>query len=167
MFSHVICKFLLTLSFITIIYAAKSESTINKPEKCGLKASSSSTVRIHYRSRVWGQEEYFESTYIREAPLEVKLGNGNLLKGIEDGIHGMCTGEIRRLLIPPNQAYGAIGIPNLVPPNTAIVVDVEMVNVNSPFSLWFWISGLILFSAFLLFGRKPIKGDTSNIKKKE
>ncbi|KAG1512902.1 hypothetical protein G6F53_004832 [Rhizopus delemar] len=108
--------------------------TINKPEKCGLKASSSSTVRIHYRSRVWGQEEYFESTYIREAPLEVKLGNGNLLKGIEDGIHGMCTGEIRRLLIPPNQAYGAIGIPNLVPPNTAIVVDVEMVNVNSPFS---------------------------------
>ncbi|KAG0738398.1 hypothetical protein G6F57_012073 [Rhizopus arrhizus] len=145
MFPHVICKLLLTLSFITTIYASKSESkinqptklfggTISKPEKCGLKASSSSTVRIHYRSRVWGQEEYFESTYIRKAPLEVKLGNGNLLKGIEDGIHGMCTGEIRRLLIPPNQAYGAIGIPNLVPPNTAIVVDVEMVDVNSPFS---------------------------------
>ncbi|KAG1136510.1 hypothetical protein G6F37_011939 [Rhizopus arrhizus] len=145
MFPHVICKLLLTLSFITTIYTSKSESkinqptklfggTISKPEKCGLKASSSSTVRIHYRSRVWGQEEYFESTYIREGPLEVKLGNGNLLKGIEDGIHGMCTGEIRRLLIPPNQAYGAIGIPNLVPPNTAIVVDVEMVDVNSPFS---------------------------------
>jgi FK506-binding protein 2 len=89
-------------------------------------------------------------------------------KGIEDGIDGMCAGEVRRLLIPANQgkqshrfilslysswslAYGDLGLPNLVPrkcltlfflkkktykttANSAIVVDVEMVEVISQFS---------------------------------
>ncbi|CAO3663058.1 unnamed protein product [Rhizopus stolonifer] len=140
---------------------------ISKPESCGFKASSTSIVKIHYRSRVWGKEEYFESTYLRQIPLEYKLGSGKLLKGIENGVHGMCTGEIRRLVIPADQAYGELGIPNLVPSNTAIVVDVEMISVKSPFSSpWFWISGTVLFGSLFLFGR-PKKQSASVVPEKK
>ncbi|KAG1474821.1 hypothetical protein G6F56_000116 [Rhizopus delemar] len=139
MIFNVISKCLLVLSYIAVINATNIESEteqptkllggiISKPESCGFKASSTSIVKIHYRSRIWGKEEHFENTYLRQIPLEYKLGSGKLLKGIENGVHGMCTGEIRRLVIPADQAYGELGIPNLVPSNTAIVVDVEMLN---------------------------------------
>ncbi|KAI9280024.1 FK506-binding protein 2A [Sporodiniella umbellata] len=139
---------------------------ISRPDKCGYKASSTSHVKMHYRSRVWGTDEYFENTYLKNEPLDYKLGNGNLLKGIEDGVHGMCTGEIRRLVIPGDQAYGERGIPNLVPANSAIVVDVEMVYVASPFSPWFWIGGFILFGSLYTFGWPKKQGDIEATKSK-
>ncbi|KAI9264749.1 hypothetical protein BY458DRAFT_458121 [Sporodiniella umbellata] len=125
---------------------------LKKPEKCGFKASASSDIKVHYRARAWGQEEFYENTYLREKPLEVTLGKGKLIKGIEEGIDGMCTGEVRRLLIPSYKAYGDLGIPNFVPPNTAVVVEVEVVEVISQFSNpWFWLSGIALCFVFYLY----------------
>ncbi|KAG1049425.1 hypothetical protein G6F46_007324 [Rhizopus delemar] len=176
MFSFMLYKCLLLLLLVVSVCLANKESemeqptkllggVLHKPEKCGFKADTSSTVKLHYRARAWGQDTFFENTYQREAPLEFKLGKRKLVKekGMEDGIDGMCAGEVRRLLIPANQAYGELGLSNLVPPNTAIVVDVEMVEVISQFSNpWFWVSGLFLCVAFYLYMQQAQQGDSTS-----
>ncbi|KAG0942794.1 hypothetical protein G6F57_003827 [Rhizopus arrhizus] len=174
MSSFILYKCLLLLSLVITVCLANKEAemeqptkllggVLHKPEKCGFKASTSSTVRLHYRARAWGQDTFFENTYQREAPIEFKLGKRKLVKGIEDGIDGMCAGEVRRLLIPAHQAYGDLGLSNLVPPNSAIVVDVEMVEVISQFSNpWFWVSGLFLCVSFYLYMQQAQQGDSSS-----
>ncbi|CAO3695229.1 unnamed protein product [Rhizopus stolonifer] len=162
MLPKLIQKYVLFLSFVAIVHAnTESEleqptkllgGILSKPDKCGFKASSTSNIKIHYRARAWGNEDFFENTYMRDSPLQLTLGKSKLIEGIQEGVDGMCTGEIRRLLIPSYKAYGELGIPNLVPPNTAIVVDIEMVEVISQFSSpWFWLSGVVLCVLFYLY----------------
>ncbi len=43
------------------------------------------------------------------APLEFKVGQGNLIKGFENGVKGMVVGERREVEIPPEDAYGKKG----------------------------------------------------------
>lgn len=43
------------------------------------------------------------------------------------GIENMCVGEVRRLLIPSALAYGEMGIPDLIEPNTNLVYEVELI----------------------------------------
>lgn len=94
---------------------------MRKPEGCKYKIEGNSEVLLHYRARVWGEERYFEDTYTEGAPVKYKLGmtfkfliyftlpvinlctiigRDKVMKGLEKGISGMCTGEVRRLLIP-------------------------------------------------------------------
>ncbi|KAI8984100.1 hypothetical protein BDF20DRAFT_365575 [Mycotypha africana] len=72
----------------------------------------------------------------------------------------MCEGEIRRLLIPADLAYGQLGLPNSVPGNTAVVYEVEMLYVNSPFSNpWFWTGLSLLVLAFIFSSKFNRMGD--------
>lgn len=47
--------------------------SLRKPESCGYKVSSNSEIHYHYRARVWGETEFYESTYGGE-PYKAKLG---------------------------------------------------------------------------------------------
>ncbi|CAO0790588.1 unnamed protein product [Mucor circinelloides] len=141
---------LISLFALICLVMANTESELEQPTKllggiirsstnCKQKVSGNSKVKLHYRARVWGSEEFYESTYLSEKPHSYKLGRDKLMKGLEQGILGMCNGEIRRLLIPADLAYGQMGLPNLVPGNTAVIYEVEMLEVNSPFyNPWFW-----------------------------
>jgi len=62
-------------------------------------------------------------------PFEFMLGAGQVIKGWDEGISGMKVGGRRQLHIPPDLAYGAAGRPS-VPPNSALVFDVRLVNVK-------------------------------------
>jgi FKBP-type peptidyl-prolyl cis-trans isomerase len=57
------------------------------------------------------------------------LGAGQVIKGWDEGIVGMKVGGRRQLHIPSDLAYGAAGRPS-VPPNSALVFDVRLVNVK-------------------------------------
>ncbi|KAI8059435.1 uncharacterized protein B0P05DRAFT_558686 [Gilbertella persicaria] len=121
---------------------------LRRPEKCKQKVGSNARVKLHYRARAWGNEEFYENTF-SEQPVQFKLGRDKIMKGLEQGIDGMCVGEIRRLLIPSDLAYGATGLPNLVPANTAVIYEVEMLEVDSPFrNPWFWAGLATLFFAW-------------------
>lgn len=71
-----------------------------------------------------------EDTYPRGNPLTIRLGGGQVIKGLEDGLVGMCIGEIRNLTIPASMAYGSTGIPPLIPPNAILLIKIELVDIE-------------------------------------
>ncbi|KAI9245289.1 FK506-binding protein 2A [Helicostylum pulchrum] len=165
MLSSLIYKLTAVFVMATTVYALSETNMeqptkllggiLSKPETCGYKVSSNSEITVHYRARVWGEEEFYENTYLGNGtPLKFKLGRDKIMKGLEQGIHGMCTDEVRRLIIPADLAYGEFGLPNLVPGNTAVIYEVEVTNVNSPFTNpWFWSGAAAITFAFVFFNR--------------
>ena len=54
------------------------------------------------------------------------LGRGQVIAGWDEGIVGMKPGSVRRLIVPPELGYGALGSEN-VPPNAVLTYDIELV----------------------------------------
>lgn len=74
----------------------------------------------------------YDSSVDRKAPLAVLLGRGMLVKGWEEGMVGMKVGGKRTLIIKPELGYGANGFRDVVPPNTTLILDVELLDVTEP-----------------------------------
>jgi FKBP-type peptidyl-prolyl cis-trans isomerase 2 len=68
------------------------------------QAKSGDSVKIHYTGRLTNGET-FDSSAGRE-PLAFTLGSGMVIKGFDDGVTGMITGEKKTITIPPDEAYG-------------------------------------------------------------
>ena len=72
----------------------------------------------------------FDSSSDRGQPLSFRLGAGTVIRGGEQGVEGMKIGGTRTLVIPADLGYGARGDGSLVPPNAALVFDVELLDVK-------------------------------------
>ncbi|MCF7791612.1 MAG: peptidylprolyl isomerase [Victivallales bacterium] len=68
------------------------------------KAKQGDTVKVHYTGKL-DDGTVFDSSQDRE-PLEFKVGEGQVIKGFEDGITGMTVEEEKTLNIPPEEGYG-------------------------------------------------------------
>ncbi|HUY84278.1 MAG TPA: FKBP-type peptidyl-prolyl cis-trans isomerase [Steroidobacteraceae bacterium] len=71
----------------------------------------------------------FDSSLSR-APLRFVVGAGHVIKGWDEGIVGMRVGGRRRLVIPPDLAYGDRGAGGVIPPGATLIFDVELVAVR-------------------------------------
>lgn len=88
------------------------------------------TVTVHYKG-AFADGRIFDNSYERGQPFTVVIGAQRVIPGFEQGVVGMLLGEIRRLFIPANLAYGPAGQPPQIPPNTPLIFDVELLNISA------------------------------------
>lgn len=97
-------------------------------EGSGPSPEAGDTIAVHYTGYLLNGMP-FESTREREEPVEFTLGEESIIEGWERTLLDMRVGEKRRAIIPPNLAYGSQGARDIIPPNSFIVLDVELVEI--------------------------------------
>ncbi len=95
----------------------------------GTVARKKKTVTIHYVAWLKGGKK-FSSSRDRNQPLKFKLGKGHMIHGLEMGIKNMRVGGKRKLIIPSNLAYGKSGVGTVVPPDSTLVFEIELLDVK-------------------------------------
>lgn len=85
-------------------------------------------VQVHYTGTLEDGTE-FDSSRDRD-PLSFPLGQGNVIPGWDEGIGLMNVGGKARLIIPPQLAYGAQGAGDVIPPNSTLIFEVELVGIE-------------------------------------
>ena len=95
----------------------------------GTEAAAGKRVTVHYTGTLTDGTK-FDSSVDRGQPFSFPLGAGQVIQGWEKGVAGMKVGGKRKLTIPPELGYGARGAPPVIPPNSTLVFDVELLEVN-------------------------------------
>ena len=95
----------------------------------GAEATTGKTLQVHYTGTLTDGKK-FDSSLDRGKPFVFKLGAGNVIKGWDQGVVGMKVGGKRKLVIPPEMAYGARGFPPVIPPNSTLVFEIELLGVS-------------------------------------
>lgn len=95
----------------------------------GAEATNGATVAVHYTGKLTNGT-IFDSSINRGTPIEFVLGAGDVIAGWDQGLNGMKVGGKRVLTIPPSLAYGDQGAGGVIPPNSTLIFDVELVEVK-------------------------------------
>lgn len=95
----------------------------------GKEAKTGDTVVVNYLGTMENGKK-FDSSYDRNQPFETRIGVGQVIKGWDLGIVGMKVGGKRKLTIPPELAYGDRGAGDVIPPNSTLIFEVELVDVK-------------------------------------
>ncbi|OWF56838.1 peptidyl-prolyl cis-trans isomerase FKBP2-like [Mizuhopecten yessoensis] len=99
------------------------------PDKCKIKSKKGDTLSMHYTGTLSDGTE-FDSSIPRGSPFTFTLGANQVIKGWDQGLMGMCEGEMRKLVIPANLGYGERGAPPKIPPNSELVFEVELLKID-------------------------------------
>jgi peptidylprolyl isomerase len=111
--------------------AAPSELVIEDiAEGDGPEAGAGDTISAHYVGVAHSTGEEFDASWNRGAPLDFRLGVGQVIRGWDEGIVGMRVGGRRRLTIPPHLAYGDRGAGSAIRPGETLIFVVDLVDVR-------------------------------------
>ena len=95
----------------------------------GTEATRGKTVTVHYVGTLTTGSK-FDSSRDRGEGFTFSLGAGQVIKGWDQGVAGMKVGGLRKLTIPPDLGYGPMGYPPVIPPNSTLIFEVELLKVS-------------------------------------
>jgi len=121
---------------------AGAAATVTEMQSTQLKAGSGDSVAagkiavVQYTGWLYeaaakdNKGKQFDSSRNRGQPFSFPLGAGQVIKGWDQGVVGMKVGESRRLVIPPDMAYGDSGAAGVIPPGATLVFDIDLVAIE-------------------------------------
>lgn len=99
----------------------------------GREAEKGLTVTVHYTGWLYENGEKttkFDSSVDRREPFSFVLGVGQVIKGWDSGFSGMQVGGSRTIIIPSSMGYGSRGAGDVIPPNSDLIFEVELVEIQ-------------------------------------
>ncbi|KAA1420890.1 FKBP-type peptidyl-prolyl cis-trans isomerase [Nocardioides humilatus] len=96
----------------------------------GAEATAGSTVSVHYVGVAHSSGEEFDASYNRGAPLQFRLGVGQVIQGWDTGVQGMKVGGRRQLVIPAHLGYGDRGAGGVIKPGETLIFVVDLLGVS-------------------------------------
>jgi peptidylprolyl isomerase len=101
----------------------------------GVKAKAGAKVSVHYTGTLTDGKK-FDSSRDRNQPFTFTLGQGQVIKGWDEGVALLQVGDKAIFTIPPTLGYGANGAGSVIPPNATLVFEVELIDVKEPIKPW-------------------------------
>ena len=131
----------LALTFIALVGTVAAELKVDVyegPTECEdeHKVSAGNNLSMHYtgtidQSSATGEKgKQFDSSRDRGQPFDVVIGTGQVIKGWDEGIVGLCLGAKANLVIPPEMGYGESGAGGDIPGGATLHFDVEVLAIN-------------------------------------
>jgi peptidylprolyl isomerase len=99
----------------------------------GASPSKGQTCVMHYTGWLWdgtSKGAKFDSSVDRGRPFTFPIGQGRVIKGWDEGVADMKVGGKRTLIIPPALGYGAAGAGGVIPPNSTLLFEVELLELR-------------------------------------
>ena len=93
----------------------------------GAKPSASDTVKVNYRGTFKDGKE-FDSSYKNGGPISFPLNR--VIPCWTQGVSALTVGSKAKLYCPANTAYGGRGVPGVIPPDTPLYFEVELLSVQ-------------------------------------
>ncbi|KAI9797061.1 MAG: Peptidyl-prolyl cis-trans isomerase fpr2 [Piccolia ochrophora] len=97
--------------------------------ECDRKTQKGDHIDVHYRGTLAADGSEFDASYNRGQPLSFTVGNGQVIKGWDDNLLGMCIGEKRKLTIPPEFGYGERAM-GPIPAGSTLIFETELVGIK-------------------------------------
>lgn len=96
----------------------------------GEEAREGKILEVHYTGWLKDGGTKFDSTQDCTQPLTLRLGAGDVVKGLDEGLVGMKVGGKRRLTVPPELGFGKEGGGERIPPDATLIYEVELLTVR-------------------------------------
>jgi len=139
-------RFTILIALLTFVSCGGAEAPIASPPPSafshsdlvagsGPEARRGARLTVHYTGWLYdagrpdNQGRQFDSSLGSE-PFTFTLGAGEVIPGWDRGFEGMRVRGKRRLIIPPELAYGQTGTPNGIPGNAGLVFEMELLDVR-------------------------------------
>ena len=95
----------------------------------GASPQKGQTAVVHYTGWLVDGKK-FDSSKDHGQPFQFAVGRGEVIKGWDEGVATMKVGGVRRLVVPPDLAYGARGTGGVIPPNATLTFEVELLEIR-------------------------------------
>jgi peptidylprolyl isomerase len=95
----------------------------------GPEASPGHQVEVHYVGVAWSTRSQFDASWDRADTFSFSLGEGQVIKGWDEGVAGMRVGGRRRIVIPPHLGYGKAGAGGVIKGGETLVFVVDLLGV--------------------------------------
>ena len=99
-------------------------------EGAGAEAAAGQDVEVHYVGVAWSTRQQFDASWDRGDLFAFGLGQGQVIKGWDQGVVGMKVGGRRRIVIPPHLGYGKAGAGGVIKGGETLVFVVDLVGMD-------------------------------------